>query len=359
MKDLDRNVLTVSDLWINYKTQGKTISAVRGVTFSLAEKVVMGVVGESGSGKSSIGLAIMRLLPKNAKTTGTVQFLGSDVTRVPKDRMPEYRGTGMTMIFQEPMTSLNPVMRIGTQLAEAITVRRERRLGKKPNEVFSYDVASPDRTVSPVQSWFGLKRSAPSVSSLTMKEAIQALKKVRITDPERTAAKYPHELSGGERQRVMISMAYLLRPKLLVADEPTTALDVTTQAQILKLMLELRDEIGTSMIFISHDLLVVGQVADDIAVMYAGEIVEITSAKKIFEKPLHPYTQGLIKSIPTSYKNEGRVSSIQQGQQGEVPQLLKGCKFHTRCQQAFGRCSVEEPKLREVEENHYVSCHLY
>ena len=193
-------VLDVSDLWINYKIQGKDISAVRGISFSLEEKGVLGVVGESGSGKSSLGLAIMKLLPKNAETTGTVQFLSADLSKLPKKRMPIHRGTGMTMIFQEPMTSLNPVMRVSDQLAEAVTIRRERSLGRnsnKPDQVHVYDAVSPDRSVNPLQSRFGMKRTGPSISEQTRKETIEALRTVRITDPERTAGKYPHELSGG------------------------------------------------------------------------------------------------------------------------------------------------------------------
>ncbi len=359
---MSESILAVSELSIDYKTQGRLVKAVTGASFSLKEKSVMGLVGESGSGKSSIGLAIMKLLPKNAEARGAIQFAGTDIVSAKKSTMPAFRGTGMTMIFQEPMTSLNPVMRVSDQLGEAINIRMERSLrGKagKRDEVFTLDGMSQARA-TPARSWFGLRTSTSTLqSSRTLQEVREALKKVRITDPERTAGKYPHELSGGERQRVIIAMAYLLRPKLLIADEPTTALDVTTQAQILKLMMELRDEIGTSIFFISHDLLVVGQIADSLAVMYAGEIVEIAPTETIFANPLHPYTRGLIDSIPTGYKWEGRVSSIPQSGQGEIPQLLNGCKFHSRCKFVMNRCKVDEPKLKEVENDHLVSCHLY
>lgn len=355
-------ILVVSDLWIDYVSQGRSISAVRGVSFSLTPGSILGIVGESGSGKSSLGLAIMKLLPKYSETKGSIRFMESELTKIPKERMPDQRGTGMTMIFQEPMTSLNPVMRVADQLAEAINIRRERniqRVPSAPEQLHSYDQTGDGGKAGPMQSRMGMRKSRSYISEQTRREIIQVLKTVRITDPERTSGKYPHELSGGERQRVMISIAYLLKPKLLIADEPTTALDVTTQAQILRLMLELREQIGTSIMFVSHDLLVVGQVSDRIAVMYAGEIVELATAQNVFTKPMHPYTQGLLNSIPSGYNGEGRVNPIPQPSQGEIPQLVDGCKFHTRCRQSFDRCSRDGPKLKEVEEDHYVSCHLY
>jgi peptide/nickel transport system ATP-binding protein len=356
-------ILSVENLSIDYKTHGFLLNAVYSVNFTLGEKNVLGIVGESGSGKTTIGLAIMRLLPKNAQTRGTIQFEDSNVTQIRKNEVSAIRGTGITMIFQEPMTSLNPVIRVSDQLAEAITIRRERSLTKNPTKAYqlsTYSASSDGGNLSPSRSWFGT-RSSNSLpkSKVMLKEIVDALKKVRISDPERTAGKYPHELSGGERQRVMIAMAYLLRPKVLIADEPTTALDVTTQAQILKLMLELRDEIGTAILLISHDLLVVGQIADKVAVMYAGELMEIAPTETIFGKPMHPYTQGLVGSIPKGYKNEGRVNPIPPSPQGEVTQMLKGCKFHSRCGFAMEKCKVSRPELREVEGNHFVACYLY
>ena len=332
------------------------------MSFTLTEGGILGIVGESGSGKSSLGLAVMKLLPKYSETKGSIRFMESELTKVPKERMPDLRGTGMTMIFQEPMSSLNPVMKVADQLAEAINIRRERnieRVPSKPDQLYSYVQTGDGGAASPMQSRLGIRKSRSYISEQTRREIIQALKTVRITDPERTSGKYPHELSGGERQRVMISMAYLLKPKLLIADEPTTALDVTTQAQILRLMLELREQIGTSIMFVSHDLLVVGQISDKIAVMYAGEIVEIATTQSVFTNPMHPYTQGLLNSIPSGYKRQGRVNPIPQPSQGEIPQLINGCKFHTRCRLSLDRCSRDGPMLKEVEEDHYVSCHLY
>jgi peptide/nickel transport system ATP-binding protein len=358
-------VLSVENLSIDYKTQGIMLSAVYSVSFGLEERNVLGIVGESGSGKTTIGLAIMRLLPKNAQTRGVIQFEDTNVTQIRQSDASTIRGTGITMIFQEPMTSLNPVMRVSDQLAEAITIRRERSLTKNPTKAYelsTYSAASEGDNLSPSRARFGLSSSStnsPPKSKVMLKEVVDALRKVRISDPERTASKYPHELSGGERQRVMIAMAYLLRPKVLIADEPTTALDVTTQAQILKLMMELRDEIGTAILLISHDLLVVGQIADKVAVMYAGEVMEIALTSDIFAKPMHPYTQGLVGSIPKGYKGEGRVNPIPPSPQGEVPQMLKGCKFHSRCSFAMEKCRVSKPELREVESNHYVACYLY
>jgi peptide/nickel transport system ATP-binding protein len=358
-------VLSVKDLSVNYKTQGRLQSAVLDVTFSLGERNVLGLVGESGSGKTSMGLAIMRLLPKNAITKGIVEFQDADVMHMQKSAVPSVRGTGMSMIFQEPMTSLNPVMRVSDQLAEAINIRRERSLSRNPIQPYqlsTYNAMTEGNKMRSVRSWLGMGgngNSSLKPSSLTFKEIADALRKVRISDPERTAGKYPHELSGGERQRVMIAMAYLLRPKVLIADEPTTALDVTTQAQILKLMLELRNDIGTSILLISHDLLIVGQIADNVAVMYAGEILEIAPTEILFTNPMHPYTKGLMESIPKGFKGERRVNPIQPSPQGEIPQLLRGCKFHTRCPYVMETCKINEPSLKEVEPNHFVSCHLF
>jgi peptide/nickel transport system ATP-binding protein len=354
----------VNDLSVNYKTQGALLKAVSDVSFKLEERNVVGLVGESGSGKTSIGLAIMRLLPQNAVTSGTVEFQDTDVIQIAKEDVPMIRGTGMTMIFQEPMTSLNPVMRVCDQLAEAIQIRRERSLSKNPTRAYhitNASVMTEGNKTNSILTRLGIHKNGNSLpaSALTFKEITDALRKVRISDPERTAGKYPYELSGGERQRVMIAMAYLLRPKVLIADEPTTALDVTTQAQILKLMLELRNEIGTSILLISHDLLVVGQIADTVAVMYAGDIMEIAQTITIFKNPLHPYTKGLIGSIPRGFKGEGRVQSVPPSPQGEIPQILHGCKFHTRCPFVMEKCKIDEPKLREVEPGHFVSCHLF
>ncbi len=341
------DALTVSDLWVDYRTKAAWASAVRGVSLSVGAGEVIGVVGESGSGKSSLALAIMKLLPANARARGEIRVMGKDVVALPSKDAHRYRGAGMTMIFQEPMTSLNPVMRVSDQLSEAVVSRGEH--GKL--EMFRSDAMAVPKGSDP-RFAMGRERADPP-----SKEAVEALRQVRISDPERTAAKYPHELSGGERQRVMIAMSFLLRPRLLVADEPTTALDVTTQAQVLSLLLKLSRE-GTSIIFVSHDILVVGQVAQRVAVMYAGEVVEHGPAEAVLKNPLHPYTKGLIGSIPGGFKGERRIEQIP-GSPPDILRLPSGCKFNPRCKFAMERCRTEETELKELEKNHFVACHLY
>ncbi|MEM0271105.1 MAG: ABC transporter ATP-binding protein [Thermoprotei archaeon] len=325
------------------------MAAVRNISLEVGKGEIVGLVGESGSGKSTLALTIPRLLPKGAVVEGFVEFMGVNLLKLPERQMPKYRGTGITMIFQEPLTSLNPVMSIGDQLAEAVAVSSDLRRGV----VFRQGAPPTDTTFTAAK--LGVKRFDSHVKS---ERVINALEKVGIREPIETLKKYPHQLSGGERQRVMIAMAYLLAPKLLIADEPTTALDVTTQAQILRLLLELRKEVGTAIILISHDLLVVGQIADRVYVFYAGEIVECAPTHAIFKDPMHPYTKGLFASIPTIYKSQGRITPIG----GDVPfmgQLPTGCKFHPRCPYVMENCKHIEPELKEVGENHFVRCHLY
>jgi peptide/nickel transport system ATP-binding protein len=342
------DALRVSDLWVDYRTKSAWASAVRGVDLAVSGGEVLGVVGESGSGKSSLALAIMKLLPANARTRGKIEVLGRDMVTVPKNEAYRYRGVGMTMIFQEPMTSLNPVMRVSNQLSEALESRGEHY----KSEVFRTDSTEAPREADPR---FALGPGRPTPPG---KAVVEALRQVRISDPERTAAKYPHELSGGERQRVMIAMCFLLHPRLLVADEPTTALDVTTQAQVLSLLMGLSREEGTAVIFVSHDILVVGQIAQRVAVMYAGEVVELGPTEAVLKNPMHPYTKGLIQSIPAGFKGESRIEQIA-GAPPDIMKLPAGCKFNPRCRFAFERCRVEDTKLKEVERGHFVACHLY
>jgi peptide/nickel transport system ATP-binding protein len=246
------------------------VLAVNDVNFSINKGEALGVVGESGSGKSVSSLAIMRLLPPNAVVSGRISYEGADLTAASDEQMRSLRGRSIAMIFQEPMTALNPVMRVGDQVAEAVLAHG--RVGKG-------------------EAW---------------QRAVEALRTVAIPDPDRRARDYPHQLSGGQRQRVMIAMAVVNRPQLLIADEPTTALDVTVQAQILDLLAALRQKFSLAMLFISHDLAVVSQVSDRVAVMYKGEIVETGPAKTLFHAPLHPYTQGLLTSVPTLRTDRNR-----------------------------------------------------
>ena len=256
-------LLQVEHLNVTFTTQSGVVAAVRDVSFSIPESGTLGLVGESGSGKSATSLSIMRLLPPQASPTGRIIFAGDDLLALPDETMRRLRGARISMIFQEPMTALNPVMRVGDQVAEAVIAHHR---------------------VSKAEAW---------------QRTVQALREVAIPDPEKRARDYPHQLSGGQRQRVMIAMALVNNPQLLIADEPTTALDVTIQAQILDLLAELREKHRLAVLFISHDLGVVSRVADRVAVMYAGEIVEMGPVAEIFSSATHAYTRGLIRAIPT------------------------------------------------------------
>jgi ABC-type dipeptide/oligopeptide/nickel transport system ATPase component len=256
-------LLQVDHLHVSFTAQTGEVAAVRDVSFSIPESGTLGLVGESGSGKSATALAILRLLPPQARIAGEIAFGGENLLSLPEERLRGIRGAGITMIFQEPMTALNPVMRVGDQVAEAVLAHQR---------------------VSKGTAW---------------RQAVEALQEVAIPEAESRARDYPHQLSGGQRQRVMIAMALVNHPRLLIADEPTTALDVTIQAQILELLGELRERHKLAMLFISHDLGVVSRVADHVAVMYAGEIVEMGPVGSIFAAAAHPYTRGLIGAIPT------------------------------------------------------------
>jgi ABC-type dipeptide/oligopeptide/nickel transport system ATPase component len=263
-------LLEVKNLNVSFPTQTGEVAAVRNVSFCIPESGTLGLVGESGSGKSASALAIMRLLPPQTGLNGHIRFVNDDLLSLPNEAMRQLRGARISMIFQEPMTALNPVMRVGDQVAEAILAHHR------------------------------IPRSE------ARQRTVEALREVAIPDPEQRARDYPHQLSGGQRQRVMIAMALVNHPQLLIADEPTTALDVTIQAQILDLLRSLREKYRLAMLFISHDLGVVSQVADQVAVMYAGEIVEMGSVQSIFQSPAHPYTRGLIGAIPTLRTDRAR-----------------------------------------------------
>jgi peptide/nickel transport system ATP-binding protein len=298
--------------------------AVRDLSFSIAPGEVLGLVGESGSGKSVTSLALMRLLPPNASASGEVRMANGkgscDLLELSDTAMRPLRGSQLGMIFQEPMTALNPVMRVGDQVAEAVRAHHEVR-----------------------------KREA-------WHRAVTALNEVGITDCERRARDYPHQLSGGMRQRVMIAMAIVNRPTLLIADEPTTALDVTIQAQILDLLAKLQARFGLAMLFISHDLAVVSQVADRVAVMYAGNLVEMGSKRDIFHAPAHPYTRGLLRAVPTLKTDRGRPLETIEGTVPPPHALPPGCPFEPRCEFRVGQCAGSLPPLVEVSAGHWARC---
>jgi peptide/nickel transport system ATP-binding protein/oligopeptide transport system ATP-binding protein len=320
-------LLEIQNLKTVFSTERGVIRAVDGVSLTLGAGETLGVVGESGCGKTMLALSIMRLIPANGQIAGgRVLFNGQDLLTLPEETMREKRGRDIAMIFQEPMTSLNPVLRIGEQIAEAIRLHQH----------------VPDREAQAL--------------------SVKLLGEVGIPEPERRVKDYPHQLSGGMRQRVMIAMAMSCRPRLLLADEPTTALDVTIQAQILNLISGLKEKNNMAVILITHDLGVVAEAAQKVAVMYAGKIVETAAVEKLFARPLHPYTRGLIESRPS-----GCVDAQSAGEAylktipGAVPSLYalpSGCRFSERCALVEEACRVREPELTEIEEGHFVACFI-
>jgi peptide/nickel transport system ATP-binding protein len=312
-------LLSVEGLGVGFATDQGAVEVVEGLSFSLEAGRTLAIVGESGCGKSVTSLALMRLLPANARVTGRVRFDGADLLSLPEAEMRRLRGGAMAMIFQEPMTSLNPAFPVGDQIAEAI--RLHRGLGERE----------------------------------AAEEAVAMLARVRIPDAGARARDWPHRLSGGMRQRVMIAMAMACRPKLLIADEPTTALDVTIQAQILDLMREMAAESGTATILITHDLGVVAEMADEVLVMYAGRAAEMAGARTLFAEPQHPYTVGLMGAIPRLDEERARLATIE----GAVPSPAswpRGCRFAPRCPFAIPRCGTEAPGFAALAPGHAVAC---
>lgn len=316
-------ILTVRNLRTYFYTEDGIVKAVDGVDFEVFQGETLGIVGESGCGKSVTSLSILRILDEKGKIVeGSIVFDGNDLTKIPEESMRKIRGKDIAMIFQEPMVALNPVFTIGEQIVEAIVLHQK-----------------VDETTA-------------------KKMAVDLLRKVGIPEPEKRVNEYPHELSGGMRQRAMIAMALSCKPKILIADEPTTALDVTIQAQIMELMKQLQKEYGMAIILITHDMGVIAENADRVVVMYAGKAVEYTDVKTLFNDPKHPYTWGLLHAIPRLDVEQTRLYNIP----GIVPNPLRfpsGCKFHPRCEFAQERCGVEEPELVEVVNGHFVRCFFW
>ena len=320
-------LLDIKGLKTYFFTEEGVVRAVDGIDLRIDRGETLGVVGESGCGKTVTALSIMKLIPMppGRIVEGQMVWQNRDLVTLPPAQMRKVRGKEISMVFQEPMTSLNPVFTIGEQIAEAI--RLHERLGRRD----------------------------------AMAKTVEMLKIVHIPNPERRVKEYPHQLSGGMRQRVMIAMALSCNPKLLIADEPTTALDVTIQAQILDLLNELKAKIGMAVLLITHDMGVIAETAQRVMVMYAGKVVEEAPVKDLFKEPLHPYTQGLLRSIPridTAATTKRRLEAIP----GVVPSLLnlpKGCKFEPRCPHAKPVCKDQEPVLKEMKPGHKVSCWLY
>ena len=322
MADMNKPLLEVKNLKTFFKTRNGIVKAVNDVSYSIYPGKTLGIVGESGSGKSVSAMSVLRLLDANGYIAGgTVTFDGQDLSKVTTEQMYHIRGNRISVIFQEPMTSLNPVFSVKKQLSEPFIIHQ------------------------------GMSKKEAAA------KCIEMLKAVQIPNPEAVAKQYPHQLSGGMRQRVMIAMALACKPDILIADEPTTALDVTIQAQILRLMNDLQKENGTAIMFITHDLGVINEMADDVVVMYCGQVVEQAPARVIFTncEKSHPYTEGLMYSIPRLNDDRKKLDPIP----GTVPHPLdlpKGCKFAPRCKYCTQKCIDAEPELKQVAEGQYVRC---
>lgn len=318
---MEANSLDISNLSISFRSDNEWTQAVQGVNLCVAPGETVGLVGESGCGKSITSLAVMGLLPNTARVQGQISFQGRDLAQVTDQKMRKIRGNDISMIFQEPMTSLNPILRIADQISEPLRMHT-----KLTNRQMATRV-------------------------------VDLLGQVGIPNPVRVANEYPHQLSGGMRQRVMIAMAMACEPQLLIADEPTTALDVTVQAQILDLLRALQSEHGMSLLLITHDLGVVAEMCSRVTVMYAGKVVEECAVDDLYHNPQHPYTQGLLSSLPDLDKRK-RLKPIP----GQVPPLSAmphGCRFAPRCSHAMSVCVEEEPQLLNLDDTHRVSCWLH
>lgn len=317
------NILTIRDLKVAFQVKGKLAYALDGINIDIPKGKIVGIVGESGCGKSMTAMSIMGLIKNPGKIVGgSIDFCGTELTKLSVRDYAKIRGKDISMIFQEPMTSLNPVVKVGKQVMEAIILHE--KISKEEAKM----------------------------------RVIEIFNEVGIPEAEKRFNSYPHELSGGLRQRVMIGMAMICKPKLLIADEPTTALDVTIEAQILKLMKKLCESVGTSIIMITHNMGVVAEICDYVYVMYAGRVVESTMTKTLFNETAHPYTNGLLKSIPTIGKKQDRLYTIK----GNVPNILnlpKGCRFVDRCDYAQDICFSSRPADEYIKDNHMVSCFLH
>ena len=310
-------LLGIRNLKVYFYSEDGVVRAVNDVDLDIGEGETLGIIGETGCGKTILGLSILRLLSENTKVEGRILYKGEDLLKLSEDEMRKIRGKEIAMIFQNPLSSMNPVLTIGTQVAEPVELHQH-------------------------------------LDNQNAKEkVIEMLKSVRIPSPSKRVDEYPHEFSGGMRQRAMIAMGLICMPSLIIADEPTTGLDVTIQAQIVELMKEVLKDSGTSMLLITHDLGVAAELCDHMAVMYPGEIVEYAGVRDMFKNPKHPYTRGFLDSLP------GRGLKPIPGMSPSMINLPEGCKFHPRCSYATERCKKERPRMIEVGEKHFVRCFLY
>jgi len=363
------DVLQVRGLKVDFHTYAGDVKALDGVELTVKKGELLGLVGESGCGKSVTALSIVGLLPPNAEVLGGEVLLdGVDLLKMSKEEMRKTRLKDVAIVFQDPLTYLNPVLTVGSQIEEIIDSqpdlfisaivrnRLEEMAAGGEGKGRAEMTAEKERLQSVLDGKDNL--SGNERGRLTRSYVFAIMREVRLAEPEKVFRSFPFELSGGMRQRVMISMALVKRPKLLLADEMTTALDVTVQAQILQLIRELRSEIDASVVLITHDLAVVAEVCDRVAVMYAGNIVEVAEVSELFQNPLHPYTQGLLASVPRVDSSAIEYPSIK----GSVPNLIfppTGCRFHPRCSKAFDKCPQVKPPLVEVKPRHFVACLLY
>lgn len=318
---MEAPILNVKDLWIQYDTQDYCAKAVNGVSFDLCQGETIGIVGETGAGKTTTALSIMGLLPaETAKIThGEILFHGKDMLQFSKEEMRKIRGKEISMIYQDPMTSLNPIMTVGDQIAEGITYH---------TQLSAVEVA---QKVDEILELVGI--------------------------PAKRKNEYAHQLSGGMKQRIVIAMALACNPTILIADEPTTALDVTIQAQVLEMMNGIKSKLGTSLIFITHDLGIIVRMCDKVGIMYAGEIIEYGTTREIYQNYKHPYTKGLFGSIPSLTKKTERLSPVM-GVIADSANLPEGCKFHPRCEYCLDICKSVSPPISFLSETHQVKCHL-
>ncbi len=363
------SVLQVRGLKVTFHTYAGDVKALDGVELTVKKGELLGLVGESGCGKSVTALSIVGLLPPNAEVEGGEVLLdGVDLLKMSKEEIRKARLKDVAIVFQDPMTYLNPVLTVGSQIEEIVASQPElftsALVRNRLEEIAAAEnqgnggtelMAEKERLQSMAS---GGSLSGKEQDRLTRSYVFSIMRKVRLPEPEKVFRSFPFELSGGMRQRVMISMALVKRPKLLLADEMTTALDVTVQAQILQLIKELKSEIDASILLITHDLAVVAEVCDRVAVMYAGNIVEVAEVDELFKNPLHPYTQGLLASVPRIDSSAVEYPSIK----GSVPNLIfppSGCRFHPRCPKAFEKCPEVKPSLVEARPGHFVACLLY
>ena len=373
-------LINVKNLTTYFYTEEGVVKAVDGVSFDIFKNEVLGLVGETGCGKSVTALSILRLVRTPGKiVSGSINFLGNNLLELSKEVMRKQRGSNITMIFQDPLNSLNPVISCGKQVSEVFLLHQKDILKKELTEklvirektIGDYkDLKKQLKTlIDPIseveknnlmEKIKELKKAIkkPTLKSLAFDHSEKILEEVGIADARNILGRYPHELSGGMRQRVMISMALSCNPLLLIADEPTTALDVTIQAQILDLMKDLKKKFKTSMLMITHDLGIIAEMCDRVAVMYSGNIVEYATAKDLFGNPRHPYTIGLLGAIPSIEKKNQKLLTIR----GMVPNLIyppSGCRFHPRCDSRLEICDKVKPPLNEIEERYFIACHLY